>query len=126
MFEISVRSRFSAAHHLPGYPGKCASVHGHNWEVEVRVRGARLNRAGMLMDFCALKDAVAEALSRLDHRDLNAVALIRGIAPTSENIARALFGFLSTRLKSKNCRVTRVSARESPDTQATYFLGAGE
>lgn len=84
------------------------------------MRGRRLNRAGMLIDFCALKNAVSEALAQLDHRDLNEVAMLRGRAPTSENIARALHRWISARLKRAPCRVARVAVRESPDTQATY------
>ena len=49
MFEVSVRAHFSAAHHLPGYPGTCASAHGHNWEVEVFVRGEELDDDTLLL-----------------------------------------------------------------------------
>ena len=53
MYEVSIVTQFSAAHHLPGYPGACASPHGHNWEVEVFVRGPKLDRTGILADFVA-------------------------------------------------------------------------
>ena len=39
MFEVSINARFSAAHHLREYKGKCEAHHGHNWDVEVYVKG---------------------------------------------------------------------------------------
>jgi len=125
MFEISVRSRFCAAHHLRGYPGKCAAQHGHNWEVEVFLRGKRLNRAGMLVDFCDLKESVAGVLDRVDHQDLNRVSLMKGLNPTSENIARVLYKALSSAINRKDYRVVRVCVRETPETMAGYSEGKG-
>lgn len=29
--QLVVRFTFAAAHHLPGYDGPCANVHGHTW-----------------------------------------------------------------------------------------------
>jgi 6-pyruvoyltetrahydropterin/6-carboxytetrahydropterin synthase len=121
MYEISVRSRFSAAHHLEGYPGKCAAHHGHNWEVEVFLRGEKLNAAGMLVDFCDLKQAVTAVLDRLDHRDLNAIESMKGWNPTSENIARVIYQAVSAELNGGPYRVDRVCVRETPETMATYF-----
>src|SRR5438477_249381 len=38
---------FSSAHALRGYRGKCENTHGHNYRVEVHVRGERLNDIGL-------------------------------------------------------------------------------
>ena len=43
MYEVMIEEEFSAAHALRGYRGKCENLHGHNWKVEVYVRGEQLD-----------------------------------------------------------------------------------
>jgi len=121
MYEISVTTRFSAAHHLAGYDGKCAVRHGHNWGVEVFIRGTELGDAGMLLDFKDLKAAVKGVLDEVDHVDLNEVPGLKGVNPSSENLARFLFGRLSAVLDCSAYRVARVSVHETPETGASYW-----
>ena len=120
MHEISVRTHFSAAHRLTGYEGTCANLHGHNWEVEVAVRGEKLDETGMLVDFRKLKDAVRETTSELDHADLNSLAAFKSANPTSENIARHLFERLRAMLAGHGCKLDHVTVRETPNSSATY------
>lgn len=56
---------FDAAHHLNGYDGACANLHGHTYKLEVWVRGKeiQLNNCGILWDFKNLKDL----LKMFDH-----------------------------------------------------------
>ena len=42
MFELKVRTHFSAAHKILEHPGKCARLHGHNWNVDVTVQAKSL------------------------------------------------------------------------------------
>jgi 6-pyruvoyltetrahydropterin/6-carboxytetrahydropterin synthase len=125
MFEISVRSRFSAAHHLRNHPGKCAAPHGHNWDVEVFLRGRRLDSSGMLVDFGELKQMLAKVLDRVDHRDLNGVDLLDGLDPTSENIAKVLYKAISKEFRARTYRVAKVCVHETPETTACYSEDAG-
>jgi len=120
MFEVSVNTRFSAAHHLVGYPGHCANPHGHNWDVEVFVRGKKLNPTGILVDFRTLKDTVRGVLSELDHSDLNTHRAFRKSNPSSENIARFLYKELSKRINRRDCRVSCVAVGETPESRARY------
>ena len=121
MFEVSVRSQFSAAHRLVGHAGACANVHGHNWEVEVFLAGETLNEIGVLLDFREIKNAVRDVLEPLDHKDLNALpAFGRQTNPTSENLARYLFEALAAGLDNSRCRVVRVRVSETPGTSASY------
>ena len=120
MFEVSVRSHFSAAHHLKGYRGGCESQHGHNWEVEVNIEGAGLDEIGMLVDFRDIKAALAMELEKLDHQDLNTLAIFGDDNPTSERIAKLLFGELSQKLNTDGTRVTKVSVQETPGATASY------
>ena len=121
MYEIIIRTRFSAAHSLRGYPGDCARPHGHNWVVEVAVRCPELDDLGIGIDFKKLRELTDEASSELDHRDLNTVAPFDGINPTSENIASYLFRTLSERLAGQGVTLSRVMVSEAPDSEVTYW-----
>ena len=121
MFEISVKTHFSGAHFLAGYPGVCANLHGHNWEVEVFLRGRKTDSVGMLADFRQAKTAIHAAVDPLDHRELNALAMFARQNPSSENLARYLFRALSKRLNSRPFKVHRVWVSESPGTSAVYW-----
>jgi 6-pyruvoyltetrahydropterin/6-carboxytetrahydropterin synthase len=121
MFEVSVRSHFSSAHHLRGYHGKCEAAHGHNWEVEVFVRGEELDKDGLLMDFRHLKRVLKLVMDGIDHTDLNSHKSFKKTNPTSENIARFLYKELAARLKSRKCRLYRVCVHETPETGSSYW-----
>lgn len=80
--KLGVVTEFDAAHLLPGYPGKCARLHGHTYEVEVIVEG-EVGADGFVMDFYRLKGIISAALSGLDHACLNDILP----NPTAETIA---------------------------------------
>ena len=121
MFEVSIRTRFSAAHHLAGYPGTCAAHHGHNWEVEVYVRGDELNETGILLDYRELKDTLKQVLAGVDHADLNTIEAFSDQNPTSENIARFLYRRIAGALNCARYRLHRVAVHETPETRAVYW-----
>ncbi len=121
IFEVKVISGFAAAHNLLNFRGKCENLHGHNWKVEVVLRGARLQDNGILVDFGEVKQAVREALEELDHKHLNELPYFSRNNPSSENIARFVFERLSEKLNSPDCSLYRVSAWESADACATYM-----
>ena len=79
---VTKRFRFEAAHHLPGYDGKCARPHGHGYLLEVTVEGP-IRDDGLVFDFYDLKRIVNErVVDRLDHRDLNDIIAM----PSAENV----------------------------------------
>lgn len=121
MFELSVKTHFSAAHRLVGYQGPCANPHGHNWDVEIFVRGTKLNDLGMLIDYGDIKTAVREVMKELDHVDLNLVPAFVRANPTSENLARYVYERLSERINFEHARVCRVTLGETPSTSASYW-----
>lgn len=121
MFELSIRTHFSAAHHLVGYPGSCAAMHGHNWGIDVFVRGRELDATGILVDFRLLKDSVRELLKDLDHTDLNQSTEFKTVNPTSENIARYLYRRLSSALDCAQYRIAKVTVCETPDNTSSYW-----
>lgn len=120
MFEVSVKSHFSGAHHLGKYRGNCSQMHGHNWEVEVFIRGRELGKSGMLVDFRKVKTELARILKKLDHRDLSRLAMFADKNPTSENIASYIYKTLARVLKKKNYSLHRVCIGETHETAASY------
>ena len=70
MFEIKTQAFFAAAHHLLNYEGECENQHGHNWMVEVFVKGDTLDKSNILMDYKTLKKELKTVLDLLDHKDL--------------------------------------------------------
>ncbi|WP_297057353.1 6-carboxytetrahydropterin synthase QueD [Thermosulfurimonas sp.] len=121
MYELTVRDEFSAAHQLRGYEGACEHLHGHNWKVEVAVRGRDLNSIGILIDFKELKRALREVLGELDHRNLNELPAFRELNPSSENLARYIFDRLRERLAGKPVKVYRVTVCETERACASYL-----
>lgn len=60
--------KFSAAHFI-AYPGFREPLHGHNYQVGVRVEG-RLSPTGYLIDFGLIKKFTREILGRIDQRTI--------------------------------------------------------
>lgn len=97
---------FSAGHRLdnPALPaaanaalyGPCARPHGHNYYLEVTVRGVPDAVTGMAVDLAQL-DAVVrrEVLDRVDHHTLEAVPELAAVITTGEGLARAFWGRLA-------------------------------
>ena len=87
MFEVSVEHTFAAGHALRNYRGKCENVHGHNYRVQVTLRGEKLDHVGMLVDFVALKHLLRAISEPLDHVFINDLPPFTELNPTAENMA---------------------------------------
>lgn len=123
MYYLQTEDHFSSAHQLREYRGKCENLHGHNWRVLVRVRGARLDATGMLLDFGDLKNIVHDVLEGLDHTFLNDTPPFDRINPTAENLACYIFTEVESMLP-KGVYADRVMVWESEKSCAIY--GADE
>ena len=100
MFRVTRRYEFAASHRLHSGElsaeenrrlyGKCNNPHGHghNYVVEVTVRGPLDGATGRAVDIAVLDELVAREVVRpFDHRNLNReVAVFAGVVPTSENL----------------------------------------
>jgi 6-pyruvoyltetrahydropterin/6-carboxytetrahydropterin synthase len=121
MYELKIVTQFSAAHRLENFYGKCEALHGHNWKVEVYLRGDRLDHAGLVMDFGVVKARTREVLEEIDHKFLNELPAFQNMNPSSENLARYLAERLAAVLNQEGVRVSRVSVWESDSSCASYF-----
>lgn len=122
MYELKVVTKFAAAHQLTMVGSKCENMHGHNWKVEVYVRGEKPDESGVLVDFGIIKKQVREIMTMLDHKYLNELEYFRNSQPSSENIAYFVATELQKRVDTPAVRVSRVTAWESDDAGATYIV----
>ena len=98
---LNVSTHFSSAHRL-AHPdlsleknteiyGKCARIngHGHNYQLEVTVKGEIDASTGMIIDLGALNQIITDyVIEPFDHTFLNKdVAFFDRVVPTAENIA---------------------------------------
>ncbi len=125
MFDVFIKTHFSAGHHLRNYPGNCEKPHGHNWNVEVTVRAERLDDLGMGIDFRTVKAAVKKVMDDLDHRDLNEHHAFREKNPSSENLAAHIFHELKNELRSDRYHLHAVMVGETESTGVIYRENAG-
>lgn len=80
--------------------GRDASRHGHNYRLEITVRGEPDPATGMVINLTDLKDvAEREIMARFDHRDLNLdTGFFDDRPPTPENFAQVIFDLLDAAL----------------------------
>jgi 6-pyruvoyltetrahydropterin/6-carboxytetrahydropterin synthase len=99
--------------------GRLTVPHGHNYTLDVTVRGPIEARTGMVIDLAELKAIVTETvIERFDHADLTADSLFRDRIPTTENIAVAVWDLLVAKLGRD--RLARVRVWEDPTLFVDY------
>lgn len=110
---LSRRETFSASHRLHCNEcsdednrrlfGKCNHVngHGHNYVLEVLVKGPIDSKTGLVINLAELKKLIEEhVLAKVDHKHLNLdVAEFKTLNPTTENVAMIIWKWLSPHLK---------------------------
>ncbi|MDP8234194.1 MAG: 6-carboxytetrahydropterin synthase QueD [Candidatus Saelkia tenebricola] len=121
MYQISVKSNFSAAHNLREYNGKCENLHGHNWYVEVFIESEVLNKEGMVIDFKDVKSILKKTLECMDHKYINEIEPFNKINPTSENIAEFIFNKINPEFKSRSLNLAKVDVWETDSSRASYY-----
>jgi 6-pyruvoyltetrahydropterin/6-carboxytetrahydropterin synthase len=126
---------FSAAHrvHNPAMSdeenrrtfGKCNNPnwHGHNYILDVSVRGAVEERTGFVMDLGRVRDIVqAHVIEKVDHRNLNCdVEMLRDVIPSTENVVLAFWRVLEPALRP--LLLTRLVLWETPNNYVEYDGG---
>ena len=121
MYEVKIVTQFAAAHRLENFNGKCESLHGHNWKVEVFLVGKNLDGAGLLMDFGVVKARTKQVLDEIDHKYLNELAAFQDRNPSSENLACYLYERLGAIFNGDGVTVRRVDVWESDTSCASYY-----
>lgn len=133
MVYLTRKCEFSASHvyHNPDFTaeqnrsifGKCNNPngHGHNYTLEVTVKGEVAEDSGFVIDLKELKEILnREVMDVLDHRHLNKeVAEFAQKIPTTENIAVWIWRRLEGHLRSASLH--RVRLFEQQDLFVDYY-----
>lgn len=133
MVYVTRKAQFSAAHRLfnPSFTDeqnervfdKCNNVlgHGHNYTLEVTVRGIPDPETGYVIDLKVLKEILDDVIiDKVDHKHLNYdVDFLRGVIPTVENLCVAFWQELEPRLPSG--QLHRIRLFESEQNLCDYY-----
>jgi 6-pyruvoyltetrahydropterin/6-carboxytetrahydropterin synthase len=129
---ITRQVHFNAAHRLHNpsksqkwntdHYGLCTNPHwhGHNYVLEVTVRGRPDPETGYIMDLAELKRILHRAVvDKCDHHNLNdEVDFLRGIIPSTENLVIAFWNEIVARLPAGRLHCVRLY--ETPRNFAEY------
>lgn len=135
MVYITRRERFSAAHRLykPELSdeenfklyGLCSNPnwHGHNYVLEVVVKGDVDTETGYLLDLGDLKKIVRKTvIEKVDHKNLNLETdFMKGIIPSAENIVIAIWKQLVDKIPKGTLHSVKLY-----ETENNYFEYKGE
>ena len=131
--QVTRRMHFNAAHRLYRKDwsdernrevfGACSNPHwhGHNYEIEVTVRGPIDPETGYVLDLKILKELVQErVIDDVDHRNLNVeVPWLEDLNPTTENFVVAIWDRLVDGLPER-VRLEKVVLWETPRNRVEY------
>ena len=129
---VTRRLHFSAAHrvHNPAMSdednrrtfGKCNNPnwHGHNYILDVSVRGPVDERTGYVIDLSRVKEIVeGRVIEKVDHRNLNLeVDFLHDVIPTTENVIVAFWRELEPALRPAH--LTRLVLWETVNNYVEY------
>ena len=102
--------------------GPCSypNGHGHNYVLEVTVRGRPDPETGYVLDLAELKRILERAVvGPCDHRNLNKdVDFLKGVIPTAENLVVAFWERIAPRIRVG--KLHKVRLYETPRNFADY------
>ena len=115
MISVTRKSHFNAAHRLHNnewsdeknntFYGLCnnKNYHGHNYDLEVTVKGEIDPESRYLVDMKVLSNIIEENIcKKFDHKNLNLdTAEFKNLIPTAENIAVVIWNILREKIDKK-------------------------
>jgi 6-pyruvoyltetrahydropterin/6-carboxytetrahydropterin synthase len=117
LFNCSKSQEWNEQHY-----GLCTNPHwhGHNYVLEVTIRGQPDPETGYVMDLGELKRILNTAVvDKCDHRNLNEeVEFLRGINPSTENLVIAFWNEIEPHIKAG--KLHQVRLYETPRNFADY------
>ena len=119
MFRLKIHDYISSAHFLDGYQGKCENLHGHNWKIEMEVKGEMLDNLGMLIDFKLMREILSGVLKELDHCVLNDHEAFKSSNPSAEVISKYIYEQVQKKLPT-GVDLSSISVWEAEGSQAVY------
>lgn len=134
MLYLSRKVSFSAAHRLHNpvlsdadnrkMYGECnhPDGHGHNYTLEVTVRGNMSDKSGMVIDLKILKKIITEKIvKKVDHKYLNFdVDFMRHVIPTAENMVIRFWQILKEALSGEKAELYELKLYETDNNVVVY------
>ena len=132
---LTIQTHFAAAHRLAREDlpqienekifGKCArpNGHGHNYLVDITVRGSINPRTGMICDLSKLEKIIDDLIvEQYDHTFLNKdIPYFSNCVPTAENIALHISDELNLPIKAIGAELHKIKLQESPNNAAEVY-----
>lgn len=133
MLYLTKKMSFSASHRLfnptlsdsenEKIYDKCNNLngHGHNYTLEVTVKGIPDPKTGYLIDLKKMKSIIdTEIIDKVDHKNLNLdVDFLKGYIPTVENLAVLFWNILKDCFY--NCKLHEIKIYETENSSVAYF-----
>ena len=128
---ITRRMTFSSAHRLyhPDLDneevfGPCNNLHGHNYTVEVTVKGHVGTKTGFVIDLKQLKRIMEEKIKKvMDHKNLDCdIERFKDTVQSAENITIFIWEQLEKGLP-KGSVLYRIRLHETENNMVEYFGG---
>lgn len=131
MIYITRKEHFSSAHklHNPELSdeknieiyGKCNNFHGHNYYIEVTLKGEPDKQSGYVMDLKKLKTIIhTSIIDKVDHKYLNEVEMFQNIVPTTENMVLVFWNVLKDEVKTNNSDLHSIKLYETAKNYVEY------
>ncbi len=132
---LTIKTHFSAAHRLANPKlsfeenseiyGKCArpNGHGHNYHLEVTIKGQIDERTGMIADLVDVQKVIDQhVVEPFDHTFLNKdIPYFAEVVPTAENIAVHIRDLLTAPMAETGAQLHKVKLIESPNNSAEVY-----
>lgn len=135
MVYLTRKEHFNAAHKLanPNWSdeknlevfGKCSNKnwHGHNYDLYITVKGKPNPDTGFIINLKELSVLIRnEICLELDHKNLNTdVLFLKGILPSTENVAIAIWNILAPQVEEMGATLHCVKLYETENNFVEYF-----
>lgn len=135
MIYITRRESFCAAHRMYRKElsdeenlrifGKCSNPnwHGHNYILEVTVKGEISEKTGFFFDLSVLKNIMKEKIiDKVDHKNLNLeVSFMKDKIATTENLAISIWNELKPAVEKEGAFLHCVKIVETENNFVEYY-----
>ena len=128
MYTVEVTEQIMIAHSFRGEVfGPAQKLHGATFVIRVAFLAEILDPHGIVVDIAGAHDALKEALSPLNYRNLDELPQFKGVNTTTEVLTRYVFDRIAEAARSgklgrdgREFSALRVTIAESPLARASF------
>lgn len=125
MYTVTLSRAFVAQHFLTvPNAGPEGERHSHRYELELELRGERLNEHGYLVDIDDARRVLDRTVDRYRDETLNDLPEFEGLNPSLEHFARILCHRLLADVEAPEVESATVTLREDETARASYRRAA--